>query len=148
MDQTIRSLYKEISERQGFQRDTVEIYAEVHAKRIQHHGDTNMNLVVITGGQRGLQLPHYHKQGFDFFVVMQGQGWLHTADAQNEQLTTEWHHQRVESGDCYSIDPYRAHCLLNDDDADLVFLNVSPAAHAGDDYFAVDTIHVDILRQY
>lgn len=143
MNETISNLYQEITNRQDFQRDTEEVFAEVHFKCVQRYLDTNMSLVVIAGGQRGMQLPHYHKQGFDFFVVLQGRGLLHTADIQDGQVSTAWHHQRVEKGDSYAIDPYRAHCLLNDGDEDLVFLNMSPAAHRTDDYFVIKDVHLD-----
>jgi quercetin dioxygenase-like cupin family protein len=106
-----------------------------------------MNVVIMTGGRNGLQLPHYHKHGFDFFVVLQGRGWLHTADLEDGQITAAgWRHQRLERGDSYGIEPNQAHCLLNDESEDLVFLNISPAAHMSTDYFVVDDVDLSILR--
>ena len=74
-----------------------------------------MNVVIMAGGTSGLQVPDYRKHGFDFFVVLQGCGWLHTADVEDGQISAAgWRHQRLERGDSYSIEPNKAHCLLND----------------------------------
>lgn len=147
IDLTIRNLQQEIKARIDFQRDSVEVLAEVHYKTVQHYLDTHMNVVVMTGGRNGLQLPHYHKHGFDFFVVLQGRGWLHTADLMDGQITAEgWRHQRLESGDSYGVEPNQAHCLLNDDSKDLVFLNISPARHMSTDYFVLDDVDLNSLR--
>lgn len=148
MDVKILNIEHEIKARQGFQRDTVEIHAEVSFKTIQSHLDTRMNLVVIAGGQNGLQLPHYHKKGFDFFVVLEGQGLLHTADLADGLICAEgWRHQRLKAGDSYSVQPGQVHCLLNDGVADLAFLNVSPAGHMDADYFVFDGVDYGSLRQ-
>lgn len=147
IDTIVRNLHQEISERDGFQRDAEEVSAEVHFKLVQHYLDTNMNVVVITGGKNGLQIPHYHKHGFDFFVVLQGRGWLHTADLVDGQITAAgWQHQRLESGDSYGIEPNKAHCLLNNESEDLIFLNISPAAHMSMDYFVLDDVDLSSLR--
>jgi quercetin dioxygenase-like cupin family protein len=147
IDVIVRNLDQEIRERQGFQLDTEEVLAEVHFKTVQQYLNTHMNVVIMTGGRNGLQLPHYHKHGFDFFVVLQGRGWLHTADLEDGQITTAgWRHQRLERGDSYCIEPNQAHCLLNDESEDLVFLNISPAAHMSTDYFVVDDVDLSILR--
>ncbi len=64
----------------------------------------------MAGGTSGLQVPHYHKHGFDFFVMLQGCGWLHTADVEDGQISAAgWRHQRLERGDSYSIEPNKAH---------------------------------------
>ena len=57
-----------------------------------------------------------------------------------------WRHQRVESGDSYGIDPNQAHCLLNDESDDLVFLNISPAAHMTTDYVVLADVDLNSLR--
>jgi quercetin dioxygenase-like cupin family protein len=148
MDISIRNIEQEITARQGFQRDTEEVFAEVHFKAIQRHRDTNMNLVIIAGGQNGLQAPHYHKDGFDFFVVLHGQGWLHTADLVDETIgASGWKQKRVSSGDAYAVEPHQIHCLLNDGTEELVFLNVSPAAHMDADYFAIEATDLEALRR-
>jgi quercetin dioxygenase-like cupin family protein len=147
IDVIVRNLDQEIRERQGFQLDTEEVLAEVHFKTVQHYLDAHMNVVIMTGGRNGLQLPHYHKHGFDFFVVLQGRGWLHTADLEDGQITAAgWRHQRLERGDSYGIEPNQAHCLLNDESEDLVFLNISPAAHMSTDYFVLNDVDLSILR--
>lgn len=146
-DLIVRNLDQEIIERQGFQLDSEETLAEVHFKTVQRHLDTQMNVVIMTGGNSGLQVPHYHKHGFDFFVVLQGRGWLHTADVEDGQISAAgWRHQRLERGDSYSIEPNQAHCLLNDQADDLVFLNLSPAAHMSTDYFVLDDVDLNSLR--
>lgn len=148
MDVKILNIEDEIKARQGFQRDTVEILAEVYFKTIQSYLDTRMNLVVITGGQNGLQLPHYHKKGFDFFVVLEGQGLLHTADLADGLICADgWQQQRLKAGDSYAVQPGQIHCLLNDGVADLTFLNISPAGHMEADYFVFEGVDHDILRE-
>jgi quercetin dioxygenase-like cupin family protein len=146
IDVIVRNLDQEIRERQGFQLDTEEVLAEVHFKTVQQYLDTHMNVVIMTGGIDGLQVPHYHKHGFDFFVVLQGNCWLHTADLEDGQITAAgWRHQHLERGDSYGIEPNQAHCLLNGESEDLVFLNISPAAHMTTDYFVLDDVDLNSL---
>lgn len=148
MDVRILNTKHEIKAGQGFQRDSVEVHADVHFKAIQRYLDTQMNLVVIAGGQKGLQVPHYHKKGFDFFVVLEGKGWLHTADLVGGRISAKgWQHLRVQAGDSYGVEPNQVHCLLNDGAEDLVFLNVSPVCHMDDDYFAIEDFDPDSLRR-
>ena len=149
IDVIVSNLDQEIRERQGFQLDTEEVLAEVHFKTVQQYLDTHMNVVIMTGGVDGLQVPHYHKHGFDFFVVLQGHGWLHTADLEDGQVTAAgWRHQRLERGDSYGIEPNQAHCLLNDENEDLVFLNISTAAHMTTDYFVLADVDLNSLRVF
>jgi len=101
----------------------------------------------MAGGTSGLQVPHYRKHGFDFFVVLQGCGWLHTADVEDGQISAAgWRHQRLERGDSYSIETNKAHCLLKDQSNDLVFLNLSPAAHMSTDYFVLEEVNLISTR--
>ena len=147
IDVIVSNLDQEIRERQGFQLDTEEVLAEVHFKTVEQYLDTHMNVVIMTGGVDGLQVPHYPKHGFDFFVVLQGHGWLHTADLEDGQVTAAgWRHQRLERGDSYGIEPNQAHCLLNDENEDLVFLNISTAAHMTTDYFVLADVDLNSLR--
>ena len=147
IDVIVSNLDQEIRERQGFQLDIEEVLAEVHFKTVEQYLDTHMNVVIMTGGVDGLQVPHYHKHGFDFFVVLQGHGWLHTADLEDGQVTAAgWRHQRLERGDSYGIEPNQAHCLLNDENEDLVFLNISTAAHMTTDYFVLADVDLNSLR--
>lgn len=149
IDVIVSNLDQEIRERQGFQLDTEEVLAEVHFKTVQQYLDTHMNVVIMTGGVDGLQVPHYHKHGFDFFVVLQGHGWLHTADLEDGQVTAAgWRHQRLERSDSYGIEPNQAHCLLNDENEDLVFLNISTAAHMTTDYFVLADVDLNSLRVF
>jgi quercetin dioxygenase-like cupin family protein len=149
IDVIVSNLDQEIRERQGFQLDIEEVLAEVHFKTVQQYLDTHMNVVIMTGGVDGLQVPHYHKHGFDFFVVLQGHGWLHTADLEDGQVTAAgWRHQRLERGDSYGIEPNQAHCLLNDENEDLVFLNISTAAHMTTDYFVLADVDLNSLRVF
>ncbi|WP_255121001.1 hypothetical protein [Synechococcus lacustris] len=39
-----------------------------------------------------------------------------------------------------------AHCLLNDQSNDLVFLNLSPAAHMSTDYFVLEEVNLISTR--
>ena len=149
IDVIVSNLDQEIRERQGFQLDIEEVLAEVHFKTVQQYLDTHMNVVIMTGGVDGLQVPHYHKHGFDFFVVLQGHGWLHTADLEDGQVTAAgWRHQRLERGDSYGIEPNQAQCLLNDENEDLVFLNISTAAHMTTDYFVLADVDLNSLRVF
>ena len=119
----------------------------MHFKTVQRYLDTQMNLVIMAGGTSGLQVPHYHKHGFDFFVMLQGCGWLHTADVEDGQISAAgWRHQRLERGDSYSIETNKAHCLLKDQSNDLVFLNLSPAAHMSTDYFVLEEVNLISTR--
>ncbi|MCP9774877.1 cupin domain-containing protein [Cyanobium sp. HWJ4-Hawea] len=87
----------------------------------------------------GKALPlHYHRQGGDIFLVLQGQGRLTTGrignESEGEQDKAEsLEEQDLETGDLYSIEPYEIHGIENTGPTDLVWLNIAPASHGGDD---------------
>jgi mannose-6-phosphate isomerase-like protein (cupin superfamily) len=147
MDFNVRNIERELEAMHGFQVDADETRAFVRYKNILRHDDIRMNLVVITGGQNGMQLPHYHKHGFDFFVVLRGQGILYTADVIDGCISDAgWQHLCLEVNDSYAVAPSQAHCLQNATPEDLVFLNVSPAEHMTTDYYVFDDIDHETFR--
>jgi quercetin dioxygenase-like cupin family protein len=147
MDLLVSNIQRELDEMQGFQRDSEEIRAQVHYKNILRHDDIRMNIVVIAGGQSGSQIPHYHRHGFDFFVVLRGQGLLYTADVIDGCVSAKgWHHRRLEADDSYGVSPNQAHFIQNLSKEDFVFLNVSPAGHMTTDYFVLDGVDLEGLK--
>ena len=147
VDLIVSNIKLELDGREGFQRDSEEICAQVHYKNILRHDDIRMNIVVIAGGQSGSQLPHYHRHGFDFFVVLRGQGLLHTADVIDGCVSAKgWQHRRLEADDSYGVSPNQAHFIQNVSKEDFVFLNVSPAGHMTTDYFVLDGVDLESLK--
>ena len=147
VDLIISNIQRDLDGRQGFQRDAEEVSAEVHYKNILRHDDIRMNIVIIAGAKSGSQLPHYHRHGFDFFVVLRGQGLLHMADLIDGCVSAKgWQHRRLEVDDSYGVSPNQAHFIQNLSKEDFVFLNVSPAGHMTTDYFGLDDVDLEGLK--
>jgi quercetin dioxygenase-like cupin family protein len=147
MDVLVSNIQRELDALQGFQRDLEEICAHLLYKHLLRHDGIRLAIVVIAGGQNGSQLPHYHRHGFDFFVVLRGQVLLHTADVIDGCISAKgWQHRHLVPNDAYGVSPHQAHFIQNVSKEDFFFLNVSPAGRMTTDYFVLDGVDLESFK--
>lgn len=142
----IHSLTEAMQALSGYEKDVVETQGDIAVKVLLSHPAAAMKIVVIKGGAENIQLPHYHAEGFDFFVVIQGRGRVHVAPVINGEAPNDsWSHVEVVPGDCYSIQPGLGHCIQNVSKEDLIFVNVAPNEHTSSDYVTLDKTESELL---
>jgi len=140
MELRIHALPEAMQALSGYDKDVVETHADVAVKVLLSHPSAAMKIVLIKGGKDNIQLPHYHAEGFDFFVVIQGRARVHVVPVINGEASDgSWSHVELVPGDCYSIQPGLGHCIQNFSEEDLIVVNVSPHEHASSDYITLDT---------
>lgn len=146
MELPIHALTEAMQSLSGFEHDVVETHADVAVKVLLSHPSAAMKIVVIKGGEDNIQLPHYHAEGFDFFVVIQGRARVHVAPVINDEAPDDsWSHFELVPGDCYSIQPGVGHCIQNFSEEDLIVINVAPHEHASSDYITLDKTQPELL---
>ncbi|CAA0106981.1 Oxalate-binding protein [BD1-7 clade bacterium] len=74
---------------------------------------------------------HFHRNGADIFIIIEGQGRLIYGDVSTKtEALVEEKSLEVARGDVYFIDPFQMHALENTGKNDLVWLNIAPGDHA------------------
>lgn len=86
-----------------------------------------------------MQHLHFHRAGCDIFFILRGEGELTTARLTSDGgAAIDLQVRRVRAGDLYSIQPLEIHRLVNVGREDLVWLNVAPTSHGGEDLVEVE----------
>lgn len=84
--------------------------------------------------------PHYHQEGSEVYVILEGAGILHIAKATNNDTLFEKQSKRVMAGDFFTIQPGFAHQLENTGEISLIFIFGCSPYHLSDDRFFVEDI--------
>ncbi|MCC7006809.1 MAG: cupin domain-containing protein [Ottowia sp.] len=80
--------------------------------------------------------PHYHKNGEEVYIILQGSGVMHTFSHTEGITKTE----AVKTGDVFKIASYVTHQLENNNDSNLTLLFACPPSHLSEDRFVSEPI--------
>ncbi|HUW63621.1 MAG TPA: cupin domain-containing protein [Spirochaetia bacterium] len=96
-------------------------------------GDEQLGLYCATLGPHKKVGAHFHKEGVEIYLIVEGSGIIHTGiSAINGQVS--WNPSvPVQKGDVFSITPGQVHQLENTGDDNLLLVFGCPASHLGND---------------
>jgi len=111
-------------------------------KIVKLTGDKDLSVYVADIAPHTALTPHYHTAGIDAYQILKGIGTMKTGPYVKDNF--EWTEKFTAiEGDCFHIDPYIVHQILNESDETLVLVFACPESHVGTDrHFVNDKLQM------